>query len=96
MQTAPHPHPESGLFRPQNPRSRERPADRGCHPAGHVQVLVKDGEAALTTNRMAAERAGVSVGTLYQYFPDKQAVFSALLALERHAPWPRSMPGCPK
>ena len=47
-----------------------------------VQILVKDGEAALTTNRIA-ERAGVSVGTLYQYFPDKQAVFSALLALER-------------
>ncbi|MBL8305381.1 MAG: TetR/AcrR family transcriptional regulator [Rubrivivax sp.] len=47
-----------------------------------AQVLVKDGEAALTTNRIA-ERAGVSVGTLYQYFPDKQAVFRALLDAER-------------
>lgn len=41
-----------------------------------AQILVKEGEAALTTNRIA-ERAGVSIGTLYQYFPDKQAVLRA-------------------
>lgn len=47
-----------------------------------AQILVKEGEAALTTNYIA-ERAGVSVGTLYQYFPDKQAVCHALVDGQR-------------
>lgn len=42
-----------------------------------IQVLVTDGPRRLTTSRVA-ERAGVSVGTLYQYFPHKQALFYAL------------------
>lgn len=46
-----------------------------------IQVLLKDGMAKLTTTRIAS-RAGVSVGTLYQYFPNKSAVLQALL--ERH------------
>lgn len=36
----------------------------------------------MTTNRIA-EVAGVSIGSLYQYFPDKRSVFSALH--DRHA-----------
>ncbi len=42
-----------------------------------AQVLVKEGPDAATTNRIA-EVAGVSVGTLYQYFPNKGAVLAAL------------------
>lgn len=42
-----------------------------------IQVLVAEGPDQLTTTRVA-ERAGVSVGTLYQYFPHKQALFYAL------------------
>lgn len=42
-----------------------------------IQVLVIDGPGRLTTTRVA-ERAGVSVGTMYQYFPHKQALFYAL------------------
>lgn len=42
-----------------------------------IQVLLVDGPYQLTTTRVA-ERAGVSVGTLYQYFPHKQALFYAL------------------
>ena len=42
-----------------------------------IQVLVTDGPRRLTTTRVA-ERAGVSVGTLYQYVPHKQALFYAV------------------
>lgn len=42
-----------------------------------IQILVLDGPARLTTTRVA-ERAGVSVGTMYQYFPHKQALFYAV------------------
>ena len=46
-----------------------------------TQVFEKYGYAHGTTNRIA-KRAGVSIGTLYQYFPSKEAVAVALL--ERH------------
>ena len=46
-----------------------------------IQVLLADGVARLTTTRVA-ERAGVSVGTMYQYFPHKQALLHAIL--KRH------------
>jgi AcrR family transcriptional regulator len=42
------------------------------------RVLADDGEA-LTTTRVA-EVAGVSVGTLYQYFPNREALISGALA----------------
>ncbi|MDL2400429.1 TetR/AcrR family transcriptional regulator [Rhizobium mayense] len=43
-----------------------------------IQVLSNDGLIRLTTTRVA-NRAGVSVGTLYQYFPNKQALLFAVM-----------------
>ena len=43
-----------------------------------IQVLLTVGAERLTTT-LIAQRAGVSVGTLYQYFPNKQSVLHAVL-----------------
>lgn len=42
-----------------------------------AQVLVESGYEKCTTDRIA-ERAGVSVGSVYEYFPNKASVFEAL------------------
>jgi len=46
-----------------------------------ARVLVRHGFDGLTTNAVA-EAAGVSIGSLYQYFPNKEALVSALI--DRH------------
>src|SRR5436190_23326308 len=51
---------------------------------GAAQVLEAGGLAAFTTNAVA-ERAGVSIGTLYQYFADKQALLRAVAEREMTA-----------
>ena len=43
-----------------------------------AQVLLREGYARATTNRIA-DVAGVSVGTIYQYFTNKDAIFDALI-----------------
>ncbi len=43
-----------------------------------ARILVKGGYAAFTTNRVA-ETAGVSVGSLYQYFPNKESLLGELM-----------------
>ncbi len=44
-----------------------------------AQILDKEGEAGLTTNKVAAA-AGFSIGTLYQYFPSKEVLVRAMAA----------------
>ncbi len=46
-----------------------------------LQVLLSEGPRRLTTTRMA-ERAGVSVGTIYQYYPNRESLLYAVL--QRH------------
>ena len=60
---------------PQQKRSREM-VER-ILAAGRTVVL-RDGYDAASTNRIAAE-AGVSPGSLYQYFPNKDSVLSAIV-----------------
>ena len=43
-----------------------------------IQVLLSIGKEQLTTTKVAS-RAGVSVGTLYQYFPNKSSLLQAVL-----------------
>lgn len=45
------------------------------------RVLTEEGYQACTTNRVA-QLAGVSIGSLYQYFPDKASLILALLQRE--------------
>ncbi|OWY61320.1 hypothetical protein B7486_64405, partial [cyanobacterium TDX16] len=45
-----------------------------------AEVFTEHGYAAGTTNRIA-ERAGMSVGSLYQYFPNKDAILVELVEL---------------
>jgi AcrR family transcriptional regulator len=47
-----------------------------------ARILVRDGFDKASTNRIARE-AGVSIGSLYQYYPSKEALVAAVA--ERHA-----------
>jgi AcrR family transcriptional regulator len=76
------------LEKPAQPRKKPRQSraratvDAILFAAAHI--LKTEGFAPATTNRIA-EKAGVSVGSLYQYFPNKQAIFAALR--ERYHDW---------
>src|SRR5436190_13129589 len=66
---------------------RKQPLQKRSHEtvdailAATAQVLVKHGYEGANTNRIA-ESAGVSVGSLYQYFPNKESLVAALI--DRH------------
>ena len=47
-----------------------------------ARLLESQGRNGLTTNTIA-ERAGVSVGSLYQYFPNKEAILATLIRDKR-------------
>jgi AcrR family transcriptional regulator len=68
-----------------NNTSRPRKIPRQARSLATVEVildatallLVNEGYAQTTTNRVA-DRAGVSIGSLYQYFPNREALVTAL------------------
>lgn len=47
-----------------------------------AQILVEEGGERLTTNHLA-RKAGFSIGTIYQYFPNKEAIVLALIEQQR-------------
>jgi AcrR family transcriptional regulator len=84
---------------PRVPTPRRQPKPRSARVVDAVieaahHVLARDGYDAMSTNRVA-KQAGVSVGSLYHYFPTKEAIIAELarrfeqqgldLALERLA-----------
>ncbi|MCA9533836.1 MAG: TetR/AcrR family transcriptional regulator [Myxococcales bacterium] len=64
--------------KPQQARSRElvRAIAMACE-----RILAEEGAEALTTNRIA-EVAGVNIGSLYRYFPNKEAVIAEVYELQ--------------
>lgn len=68
---------------PRQDRSRQTRLDL---LAGATRVLRQRGASGLTTNRVA-EQAGVSVGSLYQYYPNKAALLADLHAEEGNRLW---------
>jgi len=69
--------PPTHLNARKRPRQSRAKATLDAIFEASIQVLLGDGPQRLTTTRVA-ERAGVSVGTMYQYFPHKQALIYAL------------------
>lgn len=70
--------PEYSLQPRKSPRQARSTATVTAIHEATIQVLLSDGLVRLTTTRVA-QRAGVSVGTMYQYFPHKQALLYAVL-----------------
>lgn len=70
------------------PSARRRPTQsRSRHTVDAIleaalRVVADEGEERLSTNRIA-ERAGVSVGTLYQYFPTREAIVEEIAKRSR-------------
>lgn len=74
----------SGDLKPRKlPRQERSAATVEAILIAGAQILERDGLAGYTTNAVA-ERAGVSIGSLYQYFPNKQALTVALLQRSAH------------
>lgn len=73
---------KASRFRPKKAPSQARAvATVDAILGATARILVTRGYAALTTNHVAT-KAGVSIGTLYEWFPGKEALVAALV--DRH------------
>ncbi len=72
--------PDSGRPRRKAKQERSRETVDAIQEAA-ARVLIERGYALATTNRIA-QTAGVSIGTLYEYYANKEDVFDALIRRE--------------
>lgn len=72
---------ETELAPRKTPRQRRSSDTVGAIVEAAARILETDGLDAYSTNAIA-ERAGVSIGSLYQYFGSKEAITGALIARE--------------
>jgi AcrR family transcriptional regulator len=73
-----HPHRATSRLAPRKKPQQQRAAvTRDAILEAAARILERDGLPALNTNRVA-DAAGVSVGSLYQYYPNKTALLAAL------------------
>lgn len=71
--------PAPSLLKPRKlPQQARSAATLDAIHTATIQVLLAEGAGRLTTARVA-ERAGVSIGTMYQYYPHKQALLFAMV-----------------
>ena len=70
--------PPQALNPRKTPRQARSTATMEAIHAATIQVLLSQDASQLTTTKVA-ERAGVSVGTMYQYFPNRQALLYAVV-----------------
>ena len=78
---------KSEIFHRRSPKQSRSRATCDAILEAAAQILERDGPARFNTASVA-ERAGVSIGTLYQYFPDKQAILLAAAHREASAEEP--------
>ena len=76
--------PAKSIAPRKNPRQARASATVEIILEAATRVLAADSLAGFNTNRVA-EVAGISVGSLYQYFPNKAALLAVLIAREQAA-----------
>ena len=74
-EAAPPPNPPYAMRKLPKQRRASTTVDAILEAA--ARILVETGYATASTNRIA-ERAGVGIGSLYEYFPGKEAIFAEL------------------
>jgi len=67
--------PKASIRQPKTEKAQET---RRCLEEAAAQILLAEGIDGVNTNKIA-EKAGVSIGTLYQYYPHKEAILLALV-----------------
>jgi AcrR family transcriptional regulator len=77
--------PRKALTKPRKHASQERSrVTVDALVEATARLLVKEGFDKASTNRIA-EEAGVSIGSLYQYYPSKEALVAAVVEAHNHA-----------